>query len=163
MALELYKSLPIEAVVKLLDIPKKFMELGQRNMTKERYTGLLGHYLKCAFLQSMIIVADARQEKICTKKERRYKEAREAIKQFQIYIQSLGISSIINTQEHTWLDKYCIILSFDFEAAVCLHQWNDLATIIEASKPVVGFKLSSVFLDCLLRSGAPSSYLSKGR
>ncbi|KAL4992288.1 meiosis protein SPO22/ZIP4 like-domain-containing protein [Aspergillus falconensis] len=121
IALELYKSLSIQAVVKLLDISKK---LCQKSTTKEPNTGILEHYLKCAFLQSMIIVTDARQEIISNEKERRYKEAREAIKQFQIHIQSLGIDCI-------------------------------------ARKPVVGFKLSSVFLDCLLRSGAPPSYLSK--
>ncbi|RDW90401.1 uncharacterized protein DSM5745_02176 [Aspergillus mulundensis] len=161
IALELYKLSPLPNIVKLLNISTKFMELDQKNTKKEPNTDLLEHYLKCTFLRSMIVVTEARNEKKSTRKERHYREAREAIKQFQIYIQSLGIDSIIKSHEHTWLDRYRIILSFDFEAAVHLHQWGDLTTIIETSNPVVGAKLSSVFLDCLLRSGAPSSYLSK--
>ncbi|KAL4910103.1 hypothetical protein BDW74DRAFT_144441 [Aspergillus multicolor] len=161
IALELYKSSPLQNIVKLLNISIKFMELDRNNTKKKPNTDLLEHYLKCTFLQSMIIVTEARNEKKSTRKERHYREAREAIKQFRIYIQSLGVDSIIKSHEHTWLNRYRIILSFDFEAAVHLHQWADLTTLIEASKPVVGAKLSSVFLDCLLRSGAPSSYLSK--
>ncbi|KAL4918229.1 meiosis protein SPO22/ZIP4 like-domain-containing protein [Aspergillus aurantiobrunneus] len=161
IALELYESSSAQVVVKLLNISTKFMELDQKETGAVPNVELLEHYLKCTFLQSMIVITEARREKKSLEKEHHYKEAHEAIKQFQAHIQTLGLDYIVNTHPHTWLEKYRVILSFDFEATVFLRQWDDLAKIIEASKPIVGAKLSSVFLDCLLRSGAPSSYLSQ--
>ncbi|OJJ01545.1 hypothetical protein ASPVEDRAFT_150369 [Aspergillus versicolor CBS 583.65] len=162
IALELYKQSSIQAAVKLLDISTKFMELEQKKTESESNTDTLQHYLKCTFLQSIIIANEARREKGSAKKGNYYRETSEAIKQFKTHIQSLGIRSIsITNPPYPWIDKYRIILSLDFEATVFLRQWEDLAKIIEASKPVISAKLSSVFLDCLLRSGAPSSYLSQ--
>ncbi|KAL4867720.1 hypothetical protein BDV12DRAFT_197999 [Aspergillus spectabilis] len=161
IALELYKQPLLQMVIKLLKISIKFMELYQKETGAESNIDLLEHYLKCTFLQAMIIITEARREKSSRKREAYYKEARGATKQFRDHIQSLGVDSIANTHPRTWLDKYRIILSFDFEATVSLRQWDDLTNIIETSKPIVCAKLSSVFLDCLLRSGAPSSYLSR--
>ncbi|OJJ58951.1 hypothetical protein ASPSYDRAFT_45368 [Aspergillus sydowii CBS 593.65] len=163
IALELYKQSSIQAVVKLIDVSTKFMGLEPKTEA-EPSTDPLQHYLKCAFLQAIILASEARREKGCAKKENHYRKASAAIKQFKTHIQSLGVSSISVTnppQPWAWIDKYRIILSLDFEVTVFLRQWEDLAKIIEASKPVAGAKLSSVFLDCLLRSGAPSSYLSQ--
>ncbi|KAL4785183.1 meiosis protein SPO22/ZIP4 like-domain-containing protein [Aspergillus varians] len=161
IALELYKLFSAQVIIKLLNISTNFMELDQKETGAESNTGLLDHHLKCAFLQSMIMVTEARREKSSAKKEHHYKEVRRATKQFRIHIQSLGLDSVMDPHPHTWLDKYRIILSFDFEATVFLRQWNDLAKVIETSKPIISARLSSVFLDCLLRSGAPSSYISQ--
>ncbi|KAL4937088.1 hypothetical protein BDV06DRAFT_227288 [Aspergillus oleicola] len=161
IALELYKTSPSEQTIKLLRISIKFMELTQQQVETEPHTNLLEHYLKCTFLQSMILITEARRQKKSLKKEQYYKQARDPISRFRSHIQALGLDSILNTHSHTWLDKYRIILSFDFEIAVFLRQWDDLAGIIEASKSIVGPKLSSVFLDCLLKSGAPSVCLAR--
>ncbi|BCS26477.1 uncharacterized protein APUU_51188S [Aspergillus puulaauensis] len=162
IALELYKQSSIQIVLQLLYLSTRFMELEQKKTEGVSGTDPIQHYLKCTFLRSIVLVIEARREKAYAKKEHHYREASEAIKQCKIHIQSLGITSISNINPpHPWVDKYRIILSLDFEATVFLRQWEDLAKIIEASKPVVEVKLSSVFLDCLLRSGAPSSYLSQ--
>ncbi|KAL4933468.1 uncharacterized protein BDV17DRAFT_298935 [Aspergillus undulatus] len=161
IALDLYKTASTQATVKLLNISIKLMELDQGRVGAEPNTISVEHYLKCTFLQSMTIISEARRQKKSSRKEQYYKEARGPIKQFQGHIQHLGNETAMNADSQTWLDKHRIILSFEFEAAVFLRQWDDLVTIIESSKPIVGPKLSSVFLDCLLRSGAPSSCLSK--
>ncbi|KAL4876099.1 meiosis protein SPO22/ZIP4 like-domain-containing protein [Aspergillus karnatakaensis] len=161
IALELYKQPLLQAIIGLLNISVKFMELYQKDMGADSEKHFLDHHLKCTFLQAMITITEARREKSSSKKEMHYKEAREAINQFQDTIHLSGADFTAHTPPHSWLDKYRIILSFNFEATVYLRQWDDLAKIIETSKPIVCAKLSSVFLDCLLRSGAPSSYLSR--
>ncbi|KAL4956903.1 meiosis protein SPO22/ZIP4 like-domain-containing protein [Aspergillus filifer] len=161
IALELYKTSPPDETIKLLNASVKFMELTQQRTKTEPNINPIEHYLKCTFLQSMVIISEARRQKKTLKKEQYYKQARDPITIFKSQIQALDLDFMPDTNSHTWLDKYRIILSFDFEAAVYLRQWDDLAGIIEASKPIVGPKLSSVFLGCLLRSGAPSACLAR--
>ncbi|KAL5340752.1 meiosis protein SPO22/ZIP4 like-domain-containing protein [Aspergillus crustosus] len=161
IALGMYKQPLLDAVIGLLNISIKFMELYQKESGAGSNIDPLEHLLKCTFLQTMIIITEARRETSSRKKESHYEKAREVIKHFHDHIQAFGLDTIAKSHPDTWLDKYRIILSFDFEAAVFLHQWEDLTSIIEASKPIVCAKLSSVFLDCLLRSGAPSSHLSR--
>ncbi|KAL2833000.1 meiosis protein SPO22/ZIP4 like-domain-containing protein [Aspergillus cavernicola] len=157
IAFKLRKSSSSQTVIKLLEISMKFTELYQKEPREDPDARLSEHSLRCTFLQTTIILTEARREKSSTKKATHYKKAHEVINQFQTHIQSLDLDP---TQQN-WLDKYRIILSFDFEATLFLRQWSTLSTIIEKSKPIVDAKLSSVFLDCLLRSGAPSSYLSQ--
>jgi hypothetical protein len=53
------------------------------------------------------------------------------------------------------------MLFMDFDAAIFLQQWHDLEKILETSKPIVDGKLASCFLDCILKSGASSSCISR--
>ncbi|KAL4793295.1 meiosis protein SPO22/ZIP4 like-domain-containing protein [Aspergillus venezuelensis] len=161
IALELYRTSPPDETIKLLKTSVKFMELHQKQTEVESNISPIEHYLKCTFLLCLIVISEARRQKKALKKEQYYKQSRDSITKFKSHIQSLDLDSTPDTNSHTWLDKYRIILSFDFETAVFLRQWDDLAGIIEASKPIVGPKLSSVFLDCLLRSGAPSACLAR--
>jgi hypothetical protein len=71
------------------------------------------------------------------------------------------IQSISTDQHVTWLGKYRILLFMDFDAAIFLQQWHDLEKILETSKPIVDGKLASCFLDCILKSGASSSCISR--
>ncbi|KAL6237308.1 hypothetical protein BDW75DRAFT_86090 [Aspergillus navahoensis] len=146
------------------------MELGQRNATKESNTGLLKTLFEMCFPSNYGYSYRCSTRKVPTENERLYKEAREAIKQFRIHFQSPRNRLHQNTHEYTWLDKYPINLSFDFEVAVSLQQLNDLETIIEASKPVVSSNSapSSSTVSCapaLLRRTyqRPSRYAVRGQ
>ncbi|KAL3469881.1 meiosis protein SPO22/ZIP4 like-domain-containing protein [Aspergillus californicus] len=164
IALKLHQSSPSQTIVRLLKFAVEFTELSQKDQEAEWDVDLLEHNLRCHFLRIMILVTDARRERKSSKKTIYYKEAREVIKLFQAHIRLLNASDsmmIVDTHPPNWLSKYRTVLSFVFEATVFLRQWDDLVKIIEISKSIVDAKLSSVFLDCLLRSGAPSSYLSQ--
>lgn len=47
------------------------------------------------------------------------------------------------------------MLSFDFEAAVLLKQWDSLVPIIDEARGILDDRLISTFVDCILSSGAP--------
>jgi hypothetical protein len=46
------------------------------------------------------------------------------------------------------------MLSFDFEAAVQLKQWETLESLVEAAKPIADEHLYSVYADAVLSSEA---------
>ena len=53
------------------------------------------------------------------------------------------------------MKKYRVLLSFDFEAAVRLKQWDTLKGIVFESATIADEKLYSVFADIALCSEAP--------
>ncbi|KKK14227.1 hypothetical protein AOCH_000338 [Aspergillus ochraceoroseus] len=144
IALDLYKLCSLERLTHLL-----------KNTAAQAHAGISEHYLICYFLKATILISEARTDKIPRRKEHYYKEARESMNQFQSCIdcQKEGIYPAANSQD--WTDRHRIILSLAFEVAVFFHEWEDVTRIIEISKPIVDAKLSSIFLDCILRSEAP--------
>ncbi|KAI9373880.1 hypothetical protein BJX61DRAFT_501118 [Aspergillus egyptiacus] len=161
IALELHKLCPVQTIVQLLKNAVNLAELSQDDQTAESKRDLLEHVLRCYFLQSTITIAEARRETSPTTKASHYKTACEIINQFQTCIWSQEGGPTAASAPPGWLEMYRSILSFSFEATVHLRQCEDLIKTIETSKAVVDAKLASVFLDCLLRSGAPPCYLSK--
>ncbi|PTU19492.1 hypothetical protein P175DRAFT_0559047 [Aspergillus ochraceoroseus IBT 24754] len=156
IALDLYKLCSLERVIDLLDISIRLTHL-LKNTAAQAHAGISEHYLICYFLKATILISEARTDKIPRRKEHYYKEARESMNQFQSCIdcQKEGIYPAANSQD--WTDRHRIILSLAFEVAVFFHEWEDVTRIIEISKPIVDAKLSSIFLDCILRSEAPVS------
>ncbi|RMJ26140.1 hypothetical protein PHISP_02985 [Aspergillus sp. HF37] len=49
------------------------------------------------------------------------------------------------------------MISLDFEAAIHLHQWTALPSLIEEARPIATEKLSAVFMDAILSSDAPTT------
>ncbi|KAL2872744.1 uncharacterized protein BJX67DRAFT_376535 [Aspergillus lucknowensis] len=161
IALDIYESVTAQRVIRFLKVSQKFMELSEKEPGAELDASSVDHNLRCDFLQAIPLIKEARSKGKPSTKASYYTEARQAIKQFQAHIKVTNSDSTPEPHPGTWVDKYRIMLSFDFEAAVFLRQWEDLGNILEASKPIVDINLSSIFLDCILRSGAPSSCQSR--
>ncbi|KAL2846565.1 hypothetical protein BJX68DRAFT_268648 [Aspergillus pseudodeflectus] len=156
IALENHGSATPQATIRLLKIAIEFTEIVERGTDFEAKLDSVNCYLHCTYFLLAIITKDARSEESIAVKTTQYNEIREAMKQVHPRIQS------ISTDQHvTWLEKYRILLFMDFDAAIFLQQWHDLEKILETSKPIVDGKLASYFLDCILKSGASSSCISR--
>ncbi|OXV09700.1 hypothetical protein Egran_02544, partial [Elaphomyces granulatus] len=82
-----------------------------------------------------------------------YRAIRAYVQSFLSRIQSqLGVNS--GQTYDTWVKRYQSMLSFDFEAAVQLKQWETLESLVEAAKPVADEHLYSVYADAVLSSEA---------
>lgn len=86
--------------------------------------------------------------------EKHYREVRNAARDVQKHIQPIFKTSL-TTKNHHWLTKYRAILSFDFEAAVYMIQWNDLDGVVEEAAPIFDDKLVSVLFDLVLSPKVP--------
>lgn len=60
-----------------------------------------------------------------------------------------------------WYENYRTLLTFDFEAAIFLSQWDSLPSIIEESNEFADEKLCAIFLDSILSSKAPVTEMVK--
>ena len=48
------------------------------------------------------------------------------------------------------------MVSLDFEAAIYLHQWGSLPSLIEETRAIATEKLSTIFMNAVLCSEAPT-------
>lgn len=55
-----------------------------------------------------------------------------------------------------WNEKLRTMISLDFEAAVHLHQWINLPSLIEETRAIATEKLSTIFMNAILCSEAPT-------
>ncbi|RAK97225.1 uncharacterized protein BO80DRAFT_364471 [Aspergillus ibericus CBS 121593] len=113
------------------------------------------HYLLCDFLKTVRIAGDTRKETDVTEKTKLYHEIHKASAHFreQTKTHQTEIRST-EAQHEEWLSNYRIILALDLEASVFLNDWTTVSIIIEESSAIIDEKLSSIFLDCILRSEA---------
>lgn len=59
------------------------------------------------------------------------------------------------------MHKHRLLLALDFEAAINLKQWDNVPSIIERASNMLDDQLCSVFLDCILCSGAPAPNIAQ--
>lgn len=52
-------------------------------------------------------------------------------------------------------EKYRIILSLDFEAAIYLQHWSNLSSLIEETRGIATEKISAIFMNAILASDVP--------
>ncbi|OJJ32366.1 hypothetical protein ASPWEDRAFT_175647 [Aspergillus wentii DTO 134E9] len=154
-ALHLLQSSSFELVISLLDLSTKFTDLYKQILSPDEQSNLSRHYLTCDFLKVIKIISEARHKTDSTEKKNYYHKIRHSIQHFRTHIQPELQKYSTATECHEWLDRYRTMLSFDFEAAVYLKQWDYLPSLVEESKPLVDDKLSSMFLDSMLSSQAP--------
>ncbi|PYI08552.1 hypothetical protein BO78DRAFT_310532, partial [Aspergillus sclerotiicarbonarius CBS 121057] len=114
------------------------------------------HYFLCDFLKTVRIIEDIHKETNITEKAKLYHEIHKITKHFreQINTHQTEISRT-ETEHQEWLSKYRIILALDLEASIFLNDWTTVSIIVEESSAIIDEKLSSIFLDRILRSEAP--------
>ncbi|KAI2948659.1 hypothetical protein CBS147323_11025 [Aspergillus niger] len=139
IASKVFRATSLEPVMHLLDISIKFAETCQHPDIKQHIV-LSEHYLLCDSLKIARITIEARKEIGAAK--------REQFKSQQIE------NSRNNPRYERFLSQHRTIFALDLEASTFLNDWTGVCTIVEESSPSIDEKLSSVFLDRILRSDA---------
>lgn len=135
----------------------------------------LEHCLSSNFLKALILIIEAREETDPLKKvfpvnhdrnthtkrkqKNHYTNIRNTIEHFRAHVANhpQPQQNHETTVPEKWQKNYRALLSFDFEAAVFLSQWDCLPRIIEESSSFADSRLCAVFLDSILSAEAPVS------
>lgn len=132
----------------------------------------LEHNLSSNFLKALILIIEAREEtdplekvprinhdqNTHTKRKQKnhYINLRNTTEHFRAHIANHPQlqQNHQTTVPEKWQENYRALLSFDFEAAVFLSQWDCLPRIIEESSSFADSRLCAVFLDSMLSAEA---------
>lgn len=107
------------------------------------------HFLLCVSLKLITLAPRARIQKAL------YREIRTCAQDFRTRVSSARAVRNTETGQPGWeIELYRTVLSFDFEAAVRLEQWDALACIIDDAREIANDKLVSVFTGCILSSSS---------
>ncbi|PWY71662.1 hypothetical protein BO70DRAFT_389529 [Aspergillus heteromorphus CBS 117.55] len=156
-AVKLHNSAQLEPLIRLLDLSISFSGRIHNQPDPNDPSNVSQHHLLCNFLKITRTTADARRETNPTEKEKLYTESYKTITNFQNQNQSPLATTEPTLLQEPYLSKHRIILSLHLEASIHLNDWPKASQIIESTSPIIDDKLSSVFLDCILRAESPSS------
>ncbi|GIJ98495.1 hypothetical protein Aspvir_000612 [Aspergillus viridinutans] len=116
-------------------------------------------YLLAEFVKSNKLIADARGHTPSSAKA--YEQIRQSVQRFETHVKThLDTYNTIHERE-AWMHKHRLLIALDLEAAINLKQWNDIPNILERASTILDDHLCSVFLDCILRSGAPAPNIAQ--
>ncbi|GAQ34684.1 uncharacterized protein AtWU_05979 [Aspergillus tubingensis] len=141
IASRIFRSTKMEPVMHLLDIS-----------IKARHIVLSEHYLLCDSLKIAKIAIEARKEISVDEKTKHYSAIHRIGAHFRGLFKSQTVEHSTNAQYERWLSQHRTILALDLEASIFLKNWSGVCTIIEEASPFLDERLSSVFLDGILRS-----------
>ncbi|GLA60559.1 hypothetical protein AtubIFM55763_001592 [Aspergillus tubingensis] len=110
------------------------------------------HYLLCDSLKIAKIAIEARKEISVDEKTKHYSAIHRIGAHFRGLFKSQTVEHSTNAQYERWLSQHRTILALDLEASIFLKNWSGVCTIIEEASPFLDERLSSVFLDGILRS-----------
>ncbi|PYH74703.1 uncharacterized protein BO88DRAFT_329364 [Aspergillus vadensis CBS 113365] len=110
------------------------------------------HYLLCDSLKIARVVVEARKEISVDEKQKHYSAIHRIGTHFRELFKSQRVEHSTNARFEKWLFQHRITLALDLEASIFLNNWTGVCTIIEEASPFLDEKLSSVFLDGILRS-----------
>ncbi|GLA20806.1 hypothetical protein AnigIFM62618_009780 [Aspergillus niger] len=131
-----------------------FAETCQHPDIKEHIV-LSEHYLLCDSLKLARIAIEARKEIGAAEKQKHYSAIRRISTHFKEQFKSQQTENSRDKPRYErLLSQHRTILALDLEASTFLNDWTGVCAIIEESCPFIDEKLSSVFLDHLLRSDA---------
>ncbi|KAI2834777.1 hypothetical protein CBS147343_10863 [Aspergillus niger] len=154
IASKVFRATSLEPVMHLLDISIKFAETCQHPDIKQHIV-LSEHYLLCDSLKIARITIEARKEIGAAEKQRHYSAIRRISTHFREQFKSQQIENSRNNPRYErFLSQHRTIFALDLEASTFLNDWTGVCTIVEESSPSIDEKLSSVFLDRILRSDA---------
>ncbi|GFF24877.1 regulator of drug sensitivity 2 [Aspergillus udagawae] len=151
VALDIRRSSLSEPVLHLLDISLKFTELYHK---KTGFKDRAFMYLLSEYVKSNKLIAEARGRAPSSAKA--YEQIRQSVQRFETHIKTQLDTCNTVPEREAWMHKHRFLIALDFEAAINLKQWNEIPDIIERANKILDDHLCSVFLDCILRSGAPA-------
>ncbi|KAK2758343.1 hypothetical protein FQN54_004191 [Arachnomyces sp. PD_36] len=108
----------------------------------------------CDFLSGVIAVAQARADDNSQSQQEHYLDVRIHVQSFRDRLKAQRARSDPEAGDDL-VKKYRILLSFDFEAAVRLQQWDNLETLVYETIDFADERLYSVLVDVILCSEAP--------
>ncbi|RAK93126.1 hypothetical protein BO79DRAFT_137540 [Aspergillus costaricaensis CBS 115574] len=110
------------------------------------------HYLLCDSLKIARIAIEARKEISFDEKQKHYSAIHRIGTHFRELFRSQTVEHSTNAQYKKRHSQHRTILALDLEASIFLKNWTGVCTIIEEASPFLNERLSSVFLDGILRS-----------
>lgn len=116
--------------------------------------GLSQKSLFARFIISSALISLARTHDNIGKQKRDYGALRTHIKAFDTEL----VEQLPNLDENSrgeLLGKYALLLTFDFEAAVAVEEWDDLGGIVQRASVCKSIEAYQCMADCLLRGQAP--------
>ncbi|BCR96304.1 uncharacterized protein AKAW2_21244A [Aspergillus luchuensis] len=146
-----FRSTKMEPVMHLLDISIKFADTCQQTDRTEHIVPS-EHYLLCDSLKIARIAIEARKEISVDEKHKHYSAIHRIGTHFRELFKGQTVEHSTNAQYEKWLSQHRTILALDLEASIFLENWTGVCTIIEEASPILDERLSSVFLDGILRS-----------
>ncbi|GIC85355.1 uncharacterized protein Aud_001186 [Aspergillus udagawae] len=111
-------------------------------------------YLLSEYVKSNKLIAEARGRAPSSAKA--YEQIRQSVQRFETHIKTQLDTCNTVPEREAWMHKHRFLIALDFEAAINLKQWNEIPDIIERANKILDDHLCSVFLDCILRTGAPA-------
>lgn len=106
------------------------------------------------FVISSALISLARTHDNIEKQRRDYGKTRLHVTAFDREL-SEQLSHFDEASQHDLLRKHATLLSFDFEAAVSLGEWEDLGGIVQRAGPCKSIMAYQAMADTLLRGKAP--------
>ncbi|CAI4217179.1 unnamed protein product [Parascedosporium putredinis] len=110
----------------------------------------------CHFIIVAALVSSARSEDVIDDRQRMYSRARRHVASFESELEKSG-SATIQLVLSDLRSKLATLLVFDFESAVALEEWDDLAGVVRRAdlcRDAIAYKAMA---DCLLEAaGAPA-------
>ncbi|GFF91006.1 hypothetical protein IFM47457_08688 [Aspergillus lentulus] len=116
-------------------------------------------YLLAEYIKSNKLIVEARDHTPSSAKV--YKQIRQSVQRFETYLQGHLDTYSTTPEGEAWMHKHRLLLALDFEAAINLKQWDNVPSIIERASNMLDDQLCSVFLDCILCSGAPAPNIAQ--
>lgn len=107
------------------------------------------------FVLSSALISLARTQDNVEKQSRDYGKTRMHVTAFDREL-SEQLSHFDEASQHDLLRKHATLLSFDFEAAVSLGEWEDLGGIVQRAGPCKSIMAYQAMADTLLRGKAPA-------
>lgn len=111
------------------------------------------------FVISSALISLARTQDNVEKQSRDYGKTRMHVAAFDREL-SEQLSHFDEASQHDLLRKHATLLSFDFEAAVSLGEWEDLGGIVQRAGPCKSIMAYQAMADTLLRGKAPGQGMS---
>lgn len=106
------------------------------------------------FVISSALVALARTEDDVEKQRQDYAAMRKHVAAFEGELPEY-LPQLDEQSRGDMLQKHATLLAFDFEAAITLHQWDDLGRIVQRAVPCESITALQAMADSLLRARAP--------
>lgn len=103
----------------------------------------------CNFLLGTLYSVAARAEDNIEQQYHYYLQVRCCVKSFDDALQS-KLQTLEEGATEDLLKKLCVLVAYDFEAAVQLKAWNDLSGIIDNAEVCKSMKVYETMADCML-------------
>lgn len=156
LALKFCTTWNSESILSLLKSCQRFIELYPEDLSQHVKSDLSLRQSFCSFLSCSLWVILARKQKDPVCQLQYDRNVRKAVETWSKYSRS-HLERLEGPARQDFEGKCSVILSYDFEAAVRMKDWNDLEGIVEKCRTWGDDHTFALLADITLSSDAPSS------